>query len=428
VSSSGTSDAPTPRLEAERGDERRATFAWLLRLRWTAVVGQLVTLGVVRGLLDVPIVLAPLFAVIGFEAASNVFAARFSRSRAITELRLGSLIALDVLILAALLYFSGGAQNPFSFLFLVQVALAAMTLSWRWTWGLVVLALGCLAGLYAVSVPLPMTHMQMMRLHLYGMWVASGVAGAFIVTFVGRVSSELRQSRAHAEHERVRAERAQRLASLATLAAGAAHELATPLGTIAICAEELEREVRSCDEAGHLLEDVQLVRAEVKRCREVLDELSTEAARSPGESIVTVDVAELLEELRTREGDRVALNVGDDLRVGVNAPRRALSRALRALIDNALQASDEGQPVLLGAHQEDGRVVIEVKDSGEGMDEATLSRVGEPFFTTKPTGQGMGLGALLARTVIEEAGGSLGYRSRKQEGTVARVELPVVGA
>jgi len=416
------------RPDLERGDERRATFEWLLRLRWTATVGQLVTLSVVRWLLDVPIVLAPLLAVIGFEAASNLFAARVSRRRAITELRLGSLIALDVLILAALLYYSGGAQNPFSFLFLVQVALAAMALSWRWTWGLVALALTCLAGLYALSVPLPMTHMQMMRLHLYGMWVASGVAGAFIVTFVGRVSGELRRSRAHAQRERMRAERTQRLASLATLAAGAAHELATPLGTIALCAEELEREVRSCKGAAHLLEDVELVRAEVRRCRDVLDELSTEAARSPGESIVTLDVAKWLQRLSTEAGPRVVLDLPHGLHAQVKAPRRALSRALRALIDNALQASAVAELVLLGARREDTLVVIEVADSGEGMDEATLARVGEPFFTTKALGEGMGLGVLLTRTVIEEAGGSLSYRSRRGEGTVARVELPVEDA
>jgi len=410
----------------ERGDERRATFDWLLRLRWTAIFGQLITLGVVRWLLDVPVVLAPLLAVIGFEASSNVFAARVSRRRAVTELRLGSLIALDVLVLAALLYFSGGAQNPFSFLFLVQVALAAMALSWRWTWGLVALALSCLAGLYVASVPLPMTHMQMMRLHLYGMWVASGVAGAFIVTFVGRVSGELRQSRARAERERMRAERAQRLASLATLAAGAAHELATPLGTIALCAEELELELRRCDGVAHLLEDVELVGSEVRRCREVLDELSVEAARSPGESIVEVDVAELLARLREQVGPRVALDLGVDLRARVKAPPRGLSRALRALLDNALQASTGS--VFLRARQEEKGVVIEVADSGQGMDQATLARVGEPFFTTKPAGRGMGLGVLLARTVIEQAGGSLSHRSQPHEGTVARVVLPMEGA
>jgi two-component system sensor histidine kinase RegB len=182
--------------------------------------------------------------------------------------------------------------------------------------------------------------------------------------------------------------------------------------------------VVTCDGAQHLLEDVRLVRSQVARCRDVLDELSTEAARSPGESIVAVDVAELLERSSAEAGARVVLDVPEDLHAQVRAPRRALSRALRALLDNALQASADAAPVHLGARREGGCVVIEVSDSGEGMDEATLARVGEPFFTTKATGEGMGLGVLLTRTVIEEAGGSLSYRSREQEGTVARVELP----
>jgi len=408
---------------AERETERASTFAWLLRLRWLAIAGQLGTIAVVRWALGIEIVLWPLLAVVAIEALTNVVASRGLRAGSVTDTRLGSLIAVDVLILGALLYFSGGAQNPFSFLFLVQIALGAMVLPWRWTWGLVVLALACLAGLYFDSVPLPMTHGQMMRLHLYGMWVASGVAGAFIVTFVGRVSGELCESRARAKQERIRAERTQRLASLATLAAGAAHELATPLGTIALVADELERQVLACDGAEQLLEDVRLVRSQVARCREVLDELSAEAARSPGEAPEWLALSELLERAQARKNVRVERDAMEEA-PRLKAPRRAMERALDALLDNASDASKAGSEIQLRASVTRDHVCIEVEDSGEGMDEATLARVGEPFFTTKETGRGMGLGVLLARTVIEEAGGSLSYRSRVGEGTTARIELP----
>lgn len=410
---------------AERETERAATFAWLLRLRWLTVAGQLATIAVVRWALGIEIVLAPLLAVIAVEALSNLLANRGLPNGQVTDSRLGSLIAVDVLILAALLYFSGGAQNPFSFLFLVQVALGAMVLPWRWTWGLVALALGCLAGLYFDSVPLPMTHGQMMRLHLYGMWVASGVAGAFIVTFVGRVSGELRESRARARRDRARAERTQRLASLATLAAGAAHELATPLGTIALVADELEREVSASAEAQHLLDDVRLVRTQVARCREVLDELSAESARSPGEAAESVAVGELLESAVERERVRVA-DLDEALtKARIRVPKRALTRALGALLGNALDASTSAGEVRVDARIKDGSLTLEVVDEGDGMNKETLARVGEPFFTTKEAGRGMGLGVLLARTVIEDAGGSLDYRSRPGEGTTARVTLPL---
>lgn len=420
-------DATRSSREAERSEERAATFAWLLRLRWAAVAGQLVTVLGVRWLLAVPIALPPLLIVIAVEAASNVLAARVASHHPISELGLGSLIAADVLILAALLYFSGGAQNPFSFLFLVQITLAAMSLPWRWTWGLVALAMACLAGLYFGSVPLPMTHGQMMRLHLYGMWVASGVAGSFIVIFVGRVTGELQLSRARARREAEKASRAQRLASLATLAAGAAHELATPLGTIALVAEELERGLRDCEGAQALGEDAALIRAEVARCRGVLDELSADAARSPGETVTALDIGELLGELAAADSARLEVaDAGSALTV--KAPRNALKRALAALVDNARQASTEGAPVALRARRQGGRVSIEIEDSGIGMDAETLARVGEPFFTTKECGRGMGLGVLLSRTIIEGAGGSLSYESEPGAGTVAHVALPLEGA
>jgi len=290
----------------------------------------------------------------------------------------------------------------------------------------VALALGCLAGLYFDSVPLPMTHGQMMRLHLYGMWVASGVAGAFIVTFVGRVSGELRESRSRASQERTRAERTQRLASLATLAAGAAHELATPLGTIALVADELERQVLARAGSEHLLEDVRLVRSQVARCRAVLDELSAEAARSPGEAPEWLALSELLERAEARVQVRVERDGASELEPArIRGQRRAMERALDALLDNARDASPEGAEVRLRVSMTNEHLRIEVEDSGDGMDEATLARVGEPFFTTKETGRGMGLGVLLARTVIEEAGGSLSYQSRLGEGTIARIELPL---
>ena len=412
--------------KAERETERASTFAWLLRLRWLAIAGQLGTIAVVRWALGIEIVLWPLLTVVAIEALTNVVVSQGLRAGSVTDTRLGSLIAVDVLILAALLYFSGGAQNPFSFLFLVQIALGAMVLPWRWTWGLVALALGCLAGLYFDSVPLPMTHGQMMRLHLYGMWVASGVAGAFIVTFVGRVSGELRESRSRASQERTRAERTQRLASLATLAAGAAHELATPLGTIALVADELERQVLARAGSEHLLEDVRLVRSQVARCRAVLDELSAEAARSPGEAPEWLALSELLERAEARVQVRVERDGANELEPArIRGQRRAMERALDALLDNARDASPEGAEVRLRVSMTNEHLRIEVEDSGDGMDEATLARVGEPFFTTKETGRGMGLGVLLARTVIEEAGGSLSYQSRLGEGTSARIELPL---
>lgn len=402
-------------------------LGWLVRLRWAAMLGQTATVVAVEQVLAVPLPTGALLAVGALEAASNVGAALWHRAaKPVGEALLAALLATDVLVLTALLYLSGGAFNPFSVLYLVPIAVGSLVLRERWTWGLVALSLGGSALLFAGSRELRLpasSHDEHMRIHLVGMWVAFGVCAAFLVYFLIR----LRRARdAAALAARTLAAREEKLSALATLAAGAAHELATPLATIAVVAGELDRSLGAADAGAR--EDVATIRSEVGRCRSILDRMAADAGEPAGEALLPTSIGELVDAL-----GRGAAALGDgEVRAApgardaiVEAPREALVQALRGLVKNARDASDAGASVTLAVDLEPGWARIEVRDRGAGLTPEALARAGEPFFTTKPPGRGMGLGVFLARTVTERIGGAFELAAREGGGTVARVRLPL---
>jgi len=404
-------------------------FSWLTRLRWGAIAGQLCTIAGVERFMDVALPLAPLLAIVALEVAVNLACLGWSRGsrRAgpASEWPLVALMAFDVLVLTALLYYTGGPNNPFSFLYLVEISLAAVLLRARWTWSLVVLSLVCSAVLFGDHVPLvsaARSHAEHMELHLWGMWVAFGVAAAFIVWFLLRIVRAL--SRRDAELQAAHAHQ-ERLRSLATLAGGAAHELATPLGTIAVAARELERRVPAGNDV--LAEDIRLIRSQVERCREILDHMAAQSGTGAGEALDAVSLGELVAVVVKEGLERppVRLDLDGTARdAELRAPRRALTLALRGLVKNAQDASPPEAEVVVRATVDQGNARIEIADRGAGMSAETLARAGEPFFTTKAPGRGMGLGLFLARAIVEQAGGALALDSAPGRGTSAIVTLP----
>jgi two-component system sensor histidine kinase RegB len=414
----------------------RINFGWLVRLRFATVAGQALTIAAVRFGMNLEIPLAPLSALVGLALISNLACIVAARRGTPQDWWLLAVMALDVLTFSGLLYFTGGPENPFSFLYLVPIAIAAITLPAGATWMLVLLSLASSLVLFARHQPLPMAggHAGHMALHLRGMWVAFGVASAFIVYFLMRVRRALAARDQELDASRSLASRQERLASLATLAAGAAHELATPLSTIAVIAKDLEREVIAAG-APAAADDVRLMRDEVERCRRILARMRIDAGDPAGERFARVSVRELLDDCLTEAavGVTVDVTVDDTAALATTAlPRHAFGQALRGLVDNARQASPSSAPVRLRVAAEGlagaRRLIFEVADHGAGISPELLTRVGEPFFTTKPAGQGMGLGVFLARAIVERLGGELSIRSEPGAGTTATLWLPLAGA
>ena len=401
-------------------------YGWLIRLRWSMVAGQLITILGVQWMLGMQLPLRPLLIIVALEAATNVIASALGRRRAARQSWMAGVMACDVVMCTGLLFFTGGPANPFSFLYLVQIALAATTLTGAWTWALTALALGCSAVLFLWHRPLPVSHELYMDLHLRGMWVAFGVAASFIVYFLLRIRRALALREAELAASRRLAARQERLASLATLAAGAAHELSTPLGTIAVVMTELQRRAGALGADQEAMEDLRLVRGQVDRCRAILERMSTDAGETVGEGPVATPLSALI------EGALADLPPANPVRRDVDAgtatwrvrvPPRAFGQALRGLVKNAQEASPPGAPVSVAIRDDGGAVAVEVSDRGPGIPASVLDRVGEPFFTTKPTGKGMGLGVFLARTTLERLGGRLRITS-SPAGTRALIMLP----
>ncbi|MCC6215838.1 MAG: HAMP domain-containing histidine kinase [Polyangiaceae bacterium] len=417
----------------EPPDARTAVnLAWLVRLRWAAIAGQTSTVVAARFALDVPLPLVPVLSLIAVEAATNVGCAGWAARRPqVQERHLAAIIGVDLVIFTGLLYFTGGPTNPFSSLYLIHLALAAVAVGPRFTWALVALTLTCSAALFLDHVPLAMgehDHAAMGHygMHLKGMWVALGVAAACIVYFLGRLQRELVEREEELRRQRERGERHERLAGLAALAAGAAHELATPLATIAVVAKELERGV-AADDGGRWADDARLIRREVDRCSGILTELSVEAGLARAEPPEPIRVRELLAGVVRDTGDDPRVQVAVDASLGaaeVRTQARLLSRALRSVLDNALDASPEDRPVHLEATTRGGRLVVRIRDHGPGMAPEVRARALDPFFTTKPPGQGMGLGLFLAASIADQLGGALDLGTAPGAGTTVTLEVP----
>jgi two-component system sensor histidine kinase RegB len=449
------SDTETPSK-----DESDINLRWLVRLRWAMVVGQILTIAIVARGLGVELPLVPLGVIVAVEALSNLGAALWLRGpRGRAESTVALIVALDLLLFTGMLYFTGGPSNPFSFLYLIHLALAALVLRPVWTWALVALTLVCSGALFMAHVPLPMGHgyhgahqghegqeghemhqgQQMHQghqghaaggefdLHLKGMWVALGVSATFIVYFVSRLRRELADREVDLMRAREKSVQSAQLAALGTLAAGAAHELASPLSTIAVAATELERSLIAAE--GSTLDDVRLVKSQVARCRDVLSRLAADAGQTMGEVSQPTNVDAVID--RALSGlpgaDRAKVSCSAQAKdAKLKLPLGSVAQALRNIVENALDL--EQADVQIAADVDAERVTFRVTDDGPGMAEDVAARAREPFFTTKSQGRGLGLGLFLADTIASQLGGELTIESVTERGTSVTLLLPMTAS
>ena len=413
---------------------RAVPIVWLVRLRWFFLAGQLIavialaTWGYSRMLAWAPLCLA-----LVVYAGSNLVLSAISRRPLPTSPAgvMGAVLVLDTGLLTVVLAASGGASNPFTVLYLVHITLSAVALSAAWTAAIAVLAVGGFGTLFLLT-PTPMTGMHDAAQpgfgqHLQGMWAAFVLATALTAFFVGRISRLLASQHEQIARLRELSARNARLAALTTLAAGAAHELNSPLGTIALAAHEAERHSKDLSGAESIADDLRLIKLEVDRCQDILHRMAARASESePANKVVTMNELALLiaDHLGEQQGERVELRTGS-ARPTTVLPSPQVAQSVLALIRNALDASDAEQDVVVEVASDGTEVLIEVSDRGTGIASDVLDKVGEPFFTTKQPGEGLGLGVFLARSVIESRGGTLSVESTPGKGTRAVVRLPV---
>jgi two-component system sensor histidine kinase RegB len=402
---------------------------WLTRLWWAsaAVDGLLVLLSLLLPRGDFPLYrVAPLIAASALahlELASHVVDGR-PRHRVVY----GAALLLRIVLLTGLLELSGGPSNPFTVIYAAQVALAVAILGRGWAY----LAAGAAAVCYGTLISWHLheaveAHHRFVDFptHLYAMWIAITTLTELATHFAGAASRAIARRERELDDMRLKQARSERLISMTTLAAGAAHELSTPLATIAVTAKELERTLATRSSAADCVDDAHLIRAEVDRCQLILDQMSGRAGGSAAEQPETVSVAELFSDVKARLPldlvERLDIEAAADVD-RLTAPRAGLVQVLLSLLKNSFDASEAGAPVSLAVERSREAFRFVIRDRGPGIAPEMLQRVGEPFFTTKEAGKGFGLGVFLARVYAERCGGSLTLESAA--GTTATLTLP----
>jgi two-component system sensor histidine kinase RegB len=420
-----------------------ASLNWYLRLRWIALAAQVVALAATSAY-GFELDLGALGALLGFEAVVGAALASAGADRLRPVARwLAGLLTLDAVVLVTLLYLTGGPHNPMSVVLMVNVALAAFMLKPAHAWSVTLFTIGLSSLLFVSSRPLlprgestPPTGAQAcpmcgpadgaalnMQLHLQGMWAGYLVAGAAIVWFIARLRTHIEAREQELRRSEAARQTAERRARMAALAAGAAHELATPLASVMLASEGLQHhlEVAGDREAA---DEARVIREQIRRCRGILEQMAYQLGQPAGGASRVVSVGELVDTaLKTVEASRVVTPAGWSWRSEqVHAIGSALEQALRNLVDNALRASSG--PVSLDVEPGPNDISLVVRDRGIGMTGEELDRAGDPFFSTRPHGEGMGLGLFVARTVAEQLGGELNIASERGRGTTVTMRLP----
>jgi len=430
-------------------------FSWLLQLRWGAVLCQAILILVAYDYLDIAIPVIFVSAIIMFEAISNLFFSyRHRRRKVVPEWLFGLVMFLDVIFLTALLYYTGGPMNPFTFLYLVHIVIGAVLMRPNWSWSLTVFTVLCYGSLFVVGpdflgqLPLMLPggfiggaaiqencHPALaeyavlsghMKLHLKGMLLAFAISAFFIVFFVGRIQQALEQHQqtlVSLEEERARSDK---LASLANLSAGAAHEFSTPLSTIAVAAGEMLHQLKDGKIDQGLIDDAQLIKDQVKACKDILYQMAADAGKHLGEALERYSVEHVVQGALNEFSavDQARIRVENEAPgISILIPFRTLVRTVKGLIKNGLDASHPSSPVFLRCFCDESFLYFQVSDQGSGMDAETRNRAAEPFFTTKEQGKGLGLGLFLAQNVAEQFGGALTISSEKLVGTTVTIRF-----
>jgi two-component system, sensor histidine kinase RegB len=405
---------------------------WLVRLRWAAVCAMVASLLAVRYVLRAPFPQVPVALILGGLVVANVMLMRaLSRAPTLRPRVIAAHLLVDTAALTGLLVWTGGAMNPFTTLYLLHVALAAVLVSRRWSLA-VALAAVLLFGALLLLKPeaVHVWHAPgMFMLHVRGMWFAFALTAGCLWYFIHRVTDSLDQRDRELAAARLDAERAQRLVALGTLAAGTAHELNTPLGTVAILASELSDQLSDRPDAQSQADKI---RIEVKRCTAILSRLR--AHEHEPEDPQTLEITSWLEEVvegfcTLHKGLKIPVRASATARqTTVRIRSEALRQAVYNLLDNARLATAKihGKDLVrVDLDVSDKMLTLTVEDRGVGIAPELMTHVGEPFFTTRDQGEGTGLGLYLVRATAAQHGGGFVLTSESTQ-TRATISLPLM--
>lgn len=413
---------------------RQIRLDTILRLRWLAVLGQLAAIFIVEQGLQFDVEVVPCLAIVGFSALLNlVLQVWFNPMERLEPSFAAALLAINIVELAGLLFFTGGLQNPFSFLFLAPVLISSTALPIRLTIALGMLAVACASVLVFFYFPLPWDSddpLVLPPIYLFGVWLSIVVAIGVTSLYAFQVAEEARKlSDALAATELVLA-REQHLTQLDGLAAAAAHELGTPLSTIFLISRELEQGPK---DKQQLAADIKTLREQTQRCRDILAKITQ--LSSSGAPFDRMPLSTLIEETVAPHRD---FGVAIKVRIAVSGtaePAGARNPAIIYGVGNILENAVDfaRNTVEVNAWWDADTVEIVISDDGPGIAPDLLKRIGEPYLSRRHDGEegqgarsGLGLGVFIARTLLERTGAKVSFANRvfPDHGAVVQIVWP----
>jgi two-component system, sensor histidine kinase RegB len=403
----------------------------ILRLRWLAALGQLTAIFIVSHGLEFDFPIIACVAVVGVSAVLNLaLQIAFNPMQRLEPIHAAALLALNIVELAALLFLTGGLQNPFSFLFLGPVLISATVLPIRLTIGLGLLAVACASALVFFHLPLPWDSedpLVLPPIYLFGVWLSIVLVLGVTSLYAFQATEEARKlSDALAATELVLT-REQHLTQIDGLAAAAAHELGTPLATIFLISRELEKTIEGNDP---LASDLKTLREQAQRCRDILAKITQ--LSSSGAPFDRMKVSTLIEEAVAPHRD---FDVAIKVRLAVAATREpvgarnpAILYGVGNILENAVDFARTTVEVNAWWNAETIEIVI--SDDGPGIAPDMLKRIGEPYLSRRRSADderaGLGLGVFIARTLLERTGAKVSFSNRTfpDHGAVVQIAWP----
>lgn len=403
---------------------RRPRLTTLVRVRWLAIAGQTAAVMLVALYLQFPFAVGICFALIACSAWLNLYLAfRFPTNHRLNPAAASLVLAFDILQLAGLLYLTGGLQNPFVVLMIVPVIISATSLSARHTLVLALLVVACTSILTIKHEPLPWYPGETLNLpflFVIGIWCAIASALGFTGVYAYRIAEEARQLGDALSAAELILQREHHLTALDGLAAAAAHELGTPLATIALVVKEMQRSYAKNPVDAGLGEDIALLHSQTQRCREILRRLTSLSSENE-EHMSRLPLSSLIEEViapHRNFGITIEVQkVAGPMPEPVTRRNPGLLYGLGNLVENAVDFARGDVSVTWG--WTDNQVSVIIQDDGSGFKPEILDRIGEPYMTSRDNtrnGGGLGLGLFIAKTLLERSGAHIAFRNRSNPG------------
>ncbi len=363
-------------------------------------------------------------------AMAAVTALSFLRALAawpVTDVEFGIQLGIDVLGLSALLYFSGGANNPFVSYYLVPLVISAAIMPRAYTWCIALLSLGGYSLLLFYHVPQPLFGLadhsshDGPNIHVMGMWVNFIVSAVLITYFVVRMAAALKRQEREFAEKREDELRNEQILAVAGLAAGTAHELGTPLATMSVLLEELQEAESNPTRS----DDFQLLQDQIQRCKSILEKLTrtaqlTDVGETHRVGLVSYTRGIVDHWLVTRPEVTIQLDIRGEGESPMLEVEFTLGQAIENLLNNAANAWPKD--IVVEIDWDEDRVTIAVCDRGPGIPVHLMDRIGKPII--RDGGNGLGLGLLLSHATVNRYGGEIELLNRAHGGTRAILRLP----